>query len=66
MIVTNELLVKWGACTDGRDWFNENFPEGGTYLDIQNRLDEQNNRSYSDWLATKFVEKFEESRGLVR
>lgn len=48
------MLVEWGACQDGIDWFEENFSSlEGDYQEILNRLAEENRKDYAEWLLKK-------------
>ncbi|WP_457851840.1 hypothetical protein, partial [Komagataeibacter intermedius] len=51
--ITLLKIREWGACSDGRDWFREKFPQGGTYGDVMTGL--YADKRYGDawWLADK-------------
>ncbi len=42
MIINKEFLKEKGACIGGLRWFFENFPTGGEYQDVLNKLAEEN------------------------
>ena len=54
MKITNEWLLKKSACTEGRNWFNKYFPDGG---DIESVLimivADEANGGWINWLMTK-------------
>ena len=51
MQITRKMLTDWRACEDGLKWFDEHFSEGGAeYQEILNKLAEQNEASYAEWL----------------
>jgi len=54
MKITKDMLVEWGACQGGIDWFEENFPSlEEDYQEILNRLAEENRKDYAEWLLKK-------------
>ena len=54
MQITRKMLVEWNACQSGLDWFDNNFSEDGQeYQEILNKLAEQNEAGYAEWLIRK-------------
>ena len=54
MKITKDMLVEWGPCQGGIDWFEENFPSlEEDYQKILNRLAEENRKDYAEWLLKK-------------
>lgn len=54
MKITKDMLVEWGPCQGGIDWFEENFPSlEEDYQEILNRLAEENRKDYAEWLLKK-------------
>ncbi|MCW4579627.1 hypothetical protein, partial [Gluconacetobacter entanii] len=51
--ITLLKIREWGACSDGRDWFREKFPQGGTYGEVMNALYADKRRGDARWLADK-------------
>ncbi|WP_102323895.1 hypothetical protein [Komagataeibacter saccharivorans] len=51
--ITLLKIREWGACSDGRDWFREKFPQGGTYGDVMTDLYADKRYSDARWLADK-------------
>ena len=54
MKITKDMLVEWGHCQGGIDWFEENFPSlEEDYQSLLNRLAEENRKDYAEWLLKK-------------
>ncbi|MBV1833048.1 hypothetical protein [Novacetimonas pomaceti] len=51
--ITLLKIREWGACSDGRDWFREKFPQGATYGEVMNALYADKRRGDARWLADK-------------
>ncbi|MCW4590427.1 hypothetical protein NO263_07530 [Gluconacetobacter entanii] len=51
--ITLLKIREWGACSDGRDWFREKSPQGGTYGEVMNALYADKRRGDARWLADK-------------
>ncbi|WNM08405.1 hypothetical protein RI056_16330 [Komagataeibacter nataicola] len=51
--ITLLKIREWGACSDGRDWFREKFPQGGTYGDVMTGLYADKRYGDARWLANK-------------
>jgi hypothetical protein len=56
MRITIEWLEKRKACRYGREWFRENFPDGGDRDEVLKRLEEVNRLDYYTWLLWKTLE----------
>ena len=50
MLITLDWLNEKGACSAGKRWFEEHFPEGGEYQDVLNALAAENSASWGQWL----------------
>ncbi|MCE2563350.1 hypothetical protein [Komagataeibacter sp. FNDCF1] len=51
--ITLLKIREWGACSDGRDWFREKFPQGGAYGEVMNSLYADKRYGDARWLADK-------------
>ncbi|WP_220032760.1 hypothetical protein, partial [Komagataeibacter oboediens] len=51
--ITLLKIREWGACSDGRDWFREKFPQGGSYGEVMNSLYADKRYGDAHWLANK-------------
>jgi len=51
--ITILKIREWGACSDGREWFREKFPQGGTYGDVMTGLYADKRYGDARWLANK-------------
>ncbi|MFW6681714.1 hypothetical protein [Komagataeibacter intermedius] len=51
--ITLLKIREWGACSGGRDWFREKFPQGGTYGEVMTGLYADKRYSDARWLADK-------------
>ncbi|WP_220464836.1 hypothetical protein, partial [Komagataeibacter europaeus] len=51
--ITLLKIREWGACSDGRDWFREKFPQGGTYGEVMNGLYADKRYGDARWLANR-------------
>ena len=51
--VTEAKLIDWSACSSGKHWFLEKFPQGGMFGDVYQAL--RDDRRYDDgnWLVEK-------------
>ncbi|WP_308718965.1 hypothetical protein [Komagataeibacter xylinus] len=49
--ITLLKIRKWGACSDGRYWFREKFPQGGSYGEVMNGLYADKRYDDAHWLA---------------
>jgi len=54
MFITKENLIEKGACSSGMQWFEQNFPEGGEYQEVLNKLAEQNEIGFAQWGLSQF------------
>ena len=43
-----------GACSEGLEWFEQNFPGGGEYQAVLNKLAEENLVGWAQWLMQRF------------
>ena len=51
MEITKDMLNVWGACKDGRKWFDRRFPAGkAEYQDVLNALVHDNRYVDAEWL----------------
>ena len=53
MKITKSMLEQLNACLEGKDWFDLNFPEGGEYQEVLDKLGAENNYSYAEWLMSR-------------
>ena len=53
MKITKSMLEDFNACNDGLGWFEENFPEGGEYQTVLDKLGAENNYPYAKWLMNR-------------
>ena len=53
MKITKEWLNEKSACSEGLEWFNSRFPEGGEYQIVLNALAEDGQEGHADWLMSK-------------
>ena len=51
LTITMRALREWGACSDGRAWFETKFPQGGTYAAVQQALRDDRRFADSRWLT---------------
>ncbi len=51
LTITLRLLREWQACSDGRQWFETKFPQGGTYPAVQQALRDDRRFADSRWLT---------------
>ena len=50
MKITLELLQNWGACSGGKDYFAEKFPNGADYAAVLTQCDLDDKEDYHQWL----------------
>ena len=51
LTITMRTLREWGACSDGRSWFETKFPQGGSYAAVQQALRDDRRFADSRWLT---------------
>ena len=69
MNITLEMLEDKKACSEGKEWFNESFPDGHDYQKTIDRAVVDNHPDYAEWLINTFgatdevleLEEFEEA-----
>jgi len=49
-MITKDLLKNWGACREGCEWFLHNFPNGGDFPEIMEKLESDNHGDWAEWL----------------
>jgi len=49
--INNKRLREWKACRSGYEWFINNFPEGGMFVDVYNALLWNRRYQDSEWLV---------------
>ena len=57
--VTEAKLIDWSACSSGKNWFLEKFPQGGMFGDVYQAL--RDDRRYDDgnWLVEKMFSQLD-------
>ena len=57
--VTEAKLIDWSACSSGKHWFLEKFPQGGMFGDVYQAL--RDDRRYDDgnWLVEKMFSQLD-------
>ena len=50
MLITLQWLKEKGACDAAKERFATEYPEGGDYQEILNKLAEENNADWAQWL----------------
>ncbi len=51
--VTEAKLIDWSACSSGKNWFLEKFPQGGMFGEVYQALRDDRRYSDGDWLVEK-------------
>ncbi|WP_162993427.1 hypothetical protein [Asaia bogorensis] len=65
-MITLLRIREWGACSDGRDWFQEKFPQGGDYGAVMTALHEDRRFEEISWLTAKAFSEAVNVSALVR
>ena len=53
LAVTESKLVAWSACSSGKSWFLEKFPQGGMFDAVYSALRDDRRYQDGDWLVEK-------------
>ncbi|MFT9221947.1 hypothetical protein [Gluconobacter oxydans] len=63
--ITLLRIREWGACSGGRDWFREKFPQGGDYGLVMNALYDDKRFGDAQWLASKVFAEIKDTAAIV-
>ena len=57
--VTEAKLIDWSACSSGKNWFLEKFPQGGMFGDVYQALRDDRRYEYGNWLVEKMFSQLD-------
>lgn len=63
--ITLLRIREWGACSGGRDWFREKFPQGGDCGLVMNALYDDKRFGDAQWLASKVFTEIKDTAAIV-
>ncbi|KXU93329.1 hypothetical protein AD928_09160, partial [Acetobacter cerevisiae] len=55
--ITLNMLRQWGACSSGKSWFSEKFPQGAEYGETMTALYADKKYGDARWLARNVFDK---------
>lgn len=66
MFITMKLLKEANACSSGRNWFKQHFPEGGDHDDVIKTAFETEDGDYAMWGIDKIYRRYHKAAAFIK